>query len=357
MRFVFLWAGILASTAAWAGNWGSSGNGEFMRDQHNPWFVKNVSEVSYCIEVDPAGFSASPEKIFALTEKALSYWKEEFSANGNVLGIGTQEFKFAVKCKGDEDLKFQFGHGTLTPEQLKEFSDHDEDPQNYVGIAMRTEYDKVNLKGKGFIFISSDRGSHPYNAGNGISKNLWSHDGLLFRALQHELGHVFGVAHTDGDFMAADFPENMIRNFRRFRDIADQRFFTPRDAVEICAYDSTIPIKDAYCAGVFTTDQWRSFEISIKTIGNTRVSLGKSSSVKRVVTEQQFPVKVFLPKEQKVFNAAPGELSIRGPARQKFKLLVDFVEADGTTSKLIVDMAPARVEVYKIKNGSVGRWF
>lgn len=361
MRCVLLSFFLVSS--AWAGSWGSSGSGEFMRDQHNPWFVKGMTEVRYCLEMDQQGISASPDKIRSLSEKAINYWKDEFTSHNNVIEVGTQTFTLtnnfpAEKCKGDEDLKIQFGYGTLSPDQLKEFQDHDENPQNYVGIAIRTAYDKVTLRGKGFVFISSDRGSHSYNSGNGISKDLWNHDGLLFRVLQHEMGHVFGVAHTDNGFMAADFPENMVRNFRPFRTIKVQSFFSPRDSVSSCATENSLPIKDALCVHLRTPDRWKSLEAFAETLTGAEIRIGKSTSVQRTSTRQQFPVKLFLPEEQKIFSHLPGELVLRGPARQQFKLLVDFVE-EGTNNKtkLLLDIGPSEIEAYSVKDGEMKRWF
>lgn len=342
------------------GDWGSSGGGEFLRDALNPWFVKNVTQVRYCVVVDREGFSSSAEKAKQYTAQAIQYWKKEFQSRDEILGIGSQTFvltnpKSGMDCIGDEDLRVQFGYRTLSPEQLKRFTDQGEDPQDYLGIAIRTSYDKEQMRGKGYVFISSDKGPYPYNRGAGISRNLWSHDGLLFRILQHELGHVFGVSHTDTGFMSSDFPEHMVRNYSNYRIVQETPFFSPPDKFEFVSMRKTLPLQNMEVLQIQGSRNWREMEIRGFSTDSQEVYFAKAANLQRSSTRQHFPVRVFLPKEQKVFNALPGELVWKGPARIQFKLIGKFELKDGTSTSLLLELSPEDVEIYK-SGESLERW-
>jgi hypothetical protein len=206
---------VLTNTTAFAGGWGSSG-GELLGDTQNPWWVKNTKTVNYCVEIDQEGISASPEKIRLLIQKAIGLWKTEFSRNidfvengpalskqFSYLGVGIQEFK-EVPCSKDVDLRLQFGYRTLSLNQRL----HIHHPEKYVGMTVRTSYDEVTLRGKGFILIGSDRGPKRFR-GETIGENPWSTDTALFLVLVHELGHVFGVPHVGSEYslMSEQGPE------------------------------------------------------------------------------------------------------------------------------------------------------
>jgi hypothetical protein len=344
------------------GEWGGSG-GEFIKDQNNPWFLVNTKQVSYCIEIDSAGFSAPPEKVRSLIEMAIQYWKGELAKHSQVLGVGIQDFVLknnfpSEKCSGSEDLKIQFGYNTLSADQQSLFSSHDEDPADYVGVAVRTEYDKVNLKGRGFVFISSDRGpdpSHIYNHGVDVAPNLWTHDGLLFRILQHELGHVFGVTHIDHSFMSAGFPETMVKKFRDYRTIDSHSFFGPADNYQFCGSFSD-KLSGVQCLNVSTADSWNNFDISGLDASGKTIITGQARNVLRAVTLQQFPLRAYLPKEQKVFSDAfPGETR-NGPAREEIKL-VPSVQwnngKDNPAASYLLDLSADHIEIFGPGNSGV----
>ena len=79
-------------------------------------------------------------------------------------------------------------------------------PKKAIGTTVRTEFDGVQLRGKGFIYISPENGPYalsgpgPFGA---IIENRWGFAGgkLLELALIHELGHVFGIRHVDATVM------------------------------------------------------------------------------------------------------------------------------------------------------------
>ncbi|RZA08697.1 MAG: hypothetical protein EOP11_04075 [Proteobacteria bacterium] len=342
------------------GEFGSSGGGEFQRDQHNPWFVKNTAQVEYCVEIDPEGFSAPAEKIQPMIDRALQYWVKEFADRGALLGIAAQKFVRTGPpsggCQGSEDLKLQFGYGALSAEQKNRFTIAGEQPQDYVGIAVRTDYDRKTLKGKGFVLIASDRGASPYNFGAGLSRNLWSHEGLLFRILQHELGHVFGIAHTESGFMAADFPEAMVRNYGSYRTIKETPFFAAPAFYLACASDRPLPYPDLSCMEITTSTNWQSFTATGIKNGGERFIIGQGESGKRTSVQQQYPVRVFLPKEQAVFETTPGELFWKGPARTSVKSVLTFTETGKDKSSMLLELSPDSLEIYQTKPTGIERW-
>lgn len=353
--FLFIFS-LLFSPSAFSGigEWGSTGGGEFLKDQHNPWFLKNTKEVRFCLSFDVAGFSATPEKAAQLTDRALEYWKKELSDRGELLGLGQQNFSRLPTCDGNEDLRLQFGYGTLSEKQLKLFKDHEEDPQDYVGIAIRTEYDRARMRGKGFIYISSDRGTHPYNRGHGLAKNLWSHDGLLFQILLHELGHVFGVPHTDDGFMAASFPESLVRKYREYRTLEAPPFFEPSTHFEKCAIDAP-GLPNNLCINLTTKNNWDAFDLTIT--NESGPEIWRAKNAKRESVKLLFPIKVFLPKEQMVFTPPPQDPWLQGPSRKRLKVIGALENSKGEKRSTLVDLRPDGVEIFLDAGAGLERIF
>jgi len=199
---------INMSYAGWV-----SGGGQVVRDGNNPWFLENTQVVKYCI-TSSKEFSNLPTPVENLVEQSLKYWKEEFNYSlrhspGFEFGkikIATQTF-FKVDCDENPDLALQFGVLNELQEQFLG------DPKKFIGIAVRTDYDEVNLKAKGFIYFSPDSGPLRY-LGEHLKDNAWhlGYGGYLKRLVIHELGHVFGISHTeDGRIMAEGYPEELIR--------------------------------------------------------------------------------------------------------------------------------------------------
>ncbi len=172
---------------------GTSAGADLIKDGINPWWLQNTKEVKYCIDVDTATVSATPEKIELLIQKALHYWKVQFSVqllqSETVPLIATQTF---LKTSCDKaTLQFKVGMGTLKSTEKVYLPE----PDKTVGLTVRTEYDPVQLVGKGFIYISSDKlKDRKLGILNGV-ESPWRYDGLLYWILVHELGHVFGIPH------------------------------------------------------------------------------------------------------------------------------------------------------------------
>ena len=225
MRSTLLGLGlILASTSAQA-DW-ASGGGQVIKDSQNPWFLHNTTSVDVCIIWDQDHFHPVDRNVSGLINRfqhAVNYWKKEFSKSfvvSNYVQVATQDFniKEVALLRGGAvpsasclaaDLRVQFGW--LSVEQITFFDTQMGGVQNYLGAAVRTAYDQEILKGKGFIYLKPDSGplssqtpglaSNPWNLGRGY---------LINQALQHELGHVFGLPHKDAEtIMSVDYLERM----------------------------------------------------------------------------------------------------------------------------------------------------
>ncbi len=204
---------MLLPSLALAKGWQSSG-GELFKDAHNPWFVKNTSQVQYCVEVDASSVSLTQAEAIARVEEALLYWSTELAKLPNAAGgegnfaLGGQTWARIACSAGLADVRFLFGAGTLS----KDEKDYLIDPSKFVGITVRTDYDETNLRGRGFVYISSDFGPHRYSAGNtNLVDRAWKQTNLLRYALVHEIGHIHGFPHMGAGIMSETFLEQILQ--------------------------------------------------------------------------------------------------------------------------------------------------
>lgn len=209
--------GLLSSSSSWGENAVTEGGyvgggGELIADAQNPWFLPNTKSVKYCIEIDEVNFGQRLETIRPRIQNAFAFWKKQFQHARTYFPFPYETEKHAqqsfveVTCQSKPDLKFQFG--TISKEQLKNIPD----PSRFIGLAVRTKYDPVKLKGQGFIYFSPENGPLKMDAIKDKNHKPWSHAGgpLLFPALIHELGHVFGMPHfADLQFMSDRFIEGI----------------------------------------------------------------------------------------------------------------------------------------------------
>lgn len=224
------------------GSWVSAGNGELFGDAHNPWFLRNVDQVKYCVEVAKTSVSASADEVRGLVKESLDYWKNELTSSNEGMGAGNSQFTLGsqtfseIDCsEGAIDLRFQFGYETLTPEQISFLGD----PTKYIGVSVRTNEDyRLNLHGKGFVFIASDIGEKAYHGGKDptLVAQAWKSKKLLKYAILHELGHVFGVPHTGSGMMAETFLEQMlsVSLAYAFEKTPVESFFKVDEEIDFC---------------------------------------------------------------------------------------------------------------------------
>lgn len=240
--FIILIFSVLNIANAEPGGWVASG-GELFQFQKNPWFVKNTTRVSYCIQIDSSTVSASSSEIESAIQNAFDYWKKELnlpkggSGKSGVADIGTQEFvKEACEknAKGEykNDVRFLIGYGALSKEEVLFLKD----PLKYVGVTVRTDYINESLKAKGFVFIASDKGDHAYSNPGHLVSNAWSEIKLLQYALIHEVGHIMGIPHTGSALMSEVFLDQLLhKRFSKFYlENPVQSFLNPPLVFEIC---------------------------------------------------------------------------------------------------------------------------
>ena len=182
-----------SSNLAFARGGISSGGGELIGDRANPWFLQNTSEVSYCLVISPGSMSLPEAQIQTKLEAAFDYWAHELQKAGpgpgpyappyTTITVGTQKFRRKA-CDPTVDIIFQLGG--LTAEQRRIIND---DLSMIIADTQRLDYDRVHLKGQGFVYVASDLGGD-------IDRNLsipagawsWNHGDALYGILAHELG-------------------------------------------------------------------------------------------------------------------------------------------------------------------------
>jgi len=237
MKITSITISLLFTLAAFGagGGWVGSG-GELFRDAHNPWFLRNTTNVSYCIQLDKETVSADLKTSEKAIKTGLMYWQKELNQSSAMpqaghFVLGGQIF-VQEECSSATDLRFLFGHGTLSEKEIKFLKR----PEKYVGITVRTAYDEVNLKGKGFIYIASDRGPHAYDNPGHYLKKAWQHEKLLTYALIHELGHMFGIPHTGNGIMSEVFLDQFLTKtlVDNFIKLPFESFLHPKEELTTC---------------------------------------------------------------------------------------------------------------------------
>ncbi|WP_413290018.1 hypothetical protein [Bdellovibrio sp. HCB337] len=212
------------------GGWVGMG-GELFKDARNPWFVKNTSEVLYCIRLDKKDMSIDESNVETAFNDALQFWKGEFSrAFGGGDGsfqLGQQSFK-KVSCDDPQvQLRILFGASLLNADE-KNFL---KAPENYVGVTVRTAYDLKQLRAKGFMFFSNDLNRKDFVSG------AWSRPKILRYALMHELGHVFGLPHIGTGLMSEIFLDQLIKAeyIEKYEDLPVESVISQNPEINVCS--------------------------------------------------------------------------------------------------------------------------
>jgi hypothetical protein len=183
-------ASLVYSSFAYAG-W-SSGGGELIKFQRNPWWSGDAKEqVSYCIDMkSEAQFGLPFERARVKIQLAFAFWRQELTKTG--FKVRTPEF-IESSCSESTRLRFQLGSLNLTQLKLLPF------PEQYVGQAVLTQYDEKNLLGSGFIYIAPQAGPNGLRRETLNDDDAWTkfNGEILQAVLQHEIGHTFGIGHAE----------------------------------------------------------------------------------------------------------------------------------------------------------------
>ncbi len=202
----------LAATASMdmAGGGWTGGGGLIAKDSNNPWWVKNTRDVNVCVEIDEENFGISAARAMEIAQGSIAWWTSNLAGEKDLTGIGTQTFHVTSECNAQTDLRIQFG--VLSSQQQAQWKQSvAEPPQQYAGIAIRTEYDKIQMRGKGFIYLSPQKGSLQLDLAAYQTPNPWSFGNGRLAAiiLMHELGHVFGYQHGSALLMSPNFIDDI----------------------------------------------------------------------------------------------------------------------------------------------------
>lgn len=378
--FIVLFITLPLLAAKSNGGWVSSG-GEIFKNAKNPWFVKNTLTVNYCIQFSTAEFSLDEAVAIDLVAKSIAYWKDQFNGetvvkvkspilSSALIDVATQNFIYHNSCDGSEDIIFKFGYKYLIQDEI----DYLGEPQKYLGVTIRKNYDEINLKGSGVVYISGDLGVNSYaKSSKDMIDQAWQYPKLLQYVIIHELGHIFGVPHTGSGLMSEVFLDQLlirksaalfvrepiapfIKSYDQFQ-ICDSSALVPKGSQSFVAPYFGIKFADD-CIRLERTTGQREFKIY------TRKKIENDSQwafVGNLVIDQNelvdFSLKpavlLQLSEQQTVFQTAGNQFLV-GPVFQNYK--VDGHMNLGTSLKpypVQIDMSPDSFVIYGNFNNQI----
>jgi hypothetical protein len=377
---------ILATGVAQAA-WSSGGGGEIIKDARNPWFLQNTPSVDVCIIHDAEHFdigALESSDLEEMVQDALSYWKYEFSKAFTpwpAVRVATQRFRvvdlitidksgIVKSCAPTTDLTIQFGY--LNSEQQNYLRERGQGTKDFISFAIRTSYDPVNLRGKGFIYFAADSGDLKFEGPDLVTKP-WSMGtgGLIHAALKHELGHVFGIPHMGSSLMNAGYLEQVFKTgvaaTAATEDHNKDFFKVSRNVVlrEFCQ-QAFSPIWSAF-VNLLPSDLCYQYKLAGDSIdlkfGPTNQALRKVGSIKMAEKESYSwveAVRIYLTEKEDVFHDCPQHACdkpwLLGPMIKISERSGQFVPSGGGQAKpVIVSFSPLSVgDTYVKFSGLVG---
>lgn len=362
------------STALLAGAW--TGGGELLRDSLNPWFLENISRVTYCILSDQENFPVDEESLDDRIGFALNYWREQYESvqayGDNIHGqrymrLSTQQF-IRRSCNEDVDLRFQFG--ILSKEQLLWLETMAASPSEYVAFSYRTnDVSLKDLKGTGFIYIAPESGPLRPNFSQALAKP-WSsrRSQRLTAILIHELGHVFGVPHLGGSrsIMGTGFPQYLISPESEkdasfpsgiiWPGILHFQWKKAQTACQKTAEDPLlkffgIPISEGCVLVNFLSQTQADVTWFAKNTGLQRAGIIQLQEQKSIRFEELS--KIWLPAGQTLFPWTKDRF-VSTPPKVILQRAGDFQSVDGSIKhKLILDLGPDQFRMTGIVNDQI----
>lgn len=299
------------------GGWVSSG-GESLIYAKNPWFLKNVTRVAYCLEMDETAFSISRAEAARAIAEAFTYWKSEFAINRGTtdlqLGfaaIATQDFTIADHCAETTPVVFKLGLSRLDPAEIAFLKE----PKKFIGVTIRKTYSLTELKGSGVIYLSADRGPDAYANNGQMISEAWRSPALFRYAVIHELGHLFGIPHVGTGIMSEVFMpillnKSMAPSFEKSPDLS---FLNAQRNFEVCRNTAAFN-PDFFKVGKGISclrfewssspglPQWRVFTRAEPPAADTEVGTVQALALNQSVASLKPAVIVQLPEEQTVFR-------------------------------------------------------
>lgn len=187
---VTLFCALLFSNPAFAFGGSEVGNGtdQPVVEQGSAWFIGRNRTIDACVEIAPNFGKTSSEleaNVKSSFDKWVRYIKEADIYNIQGYRQGSLQISETLSlhfgCRGHEDLSFYFGiENDAVLKSKAEFYDP-------LAFAQRNSFDYRKGWSQGFIWVSpSELGGFPD----------WNVPHLLEIVLLHEVGHIFGNAHT-----------------------------------------------------------------------------------------------------------------------------------------------------------------
>lgn len=188
--------------------------GEHITNEQNPWFLGS-DPVHYCLKHDPTAFSVDPDQVRKVIHEALQTWlgfiktSYPYKLEAPLLlaqkGITSLALDFSeVSCAEPHELVFLLG---VTDSDISDALEYR--AKEIIALSFRDEYSDDVGRAKGRIWLTPDLGDRRYQGPN-PGPGFWGKQHHLQNVMTHELGHVFGVKHSEVGLMAADFPAKML---------------------------------------------------------------------------------------------------------------------------------------------------
>lgn len=374
MKFL-TYASVLFFSYLCHAGWTSAGDGKLYKDAHNPWFLKNVTTVRYCVQVSTTTVSASAATVGTAVQEAIQYWKNEMArvSSGAAAGafrLGTQTFTEVNCSQTNVDLRFLVGHDvlhdTFTEDQIKIL----DDTTQYIGVAVRTEY-SADLAGKGFIFIASDKGEKSYHGGTDptLIAQAWSRPALLKYAIMHELGHVFGLPHTGSGLMSETFLEQILSKSLAdaFERTPVESFFSPDNELDFCGENALssasmiwfqAPTGDKCLHLTRQALGWDVYSRKDKTVSPPGTKIGRVAAVSPELDDFAARPAIVLQLMGNTTLFTPEQTKFRpfmfGPMFMEYGMKGNYVPTSGPAKPVYVRMTPDTLRVQAVgANGKI----